>query len=60
MPWQALEASIAHQFARKVRAGKSIEDMDLFGGPAVLLGGGKISRTGRPRLHPPNRRENLS
>ena len=31
MPWQALEASIAHLFARKARAGQRIDDMDLFG-----------------------------
>ena len=30
MPWQELEASLAHRFARQVRAGKRIEDMDLF------------------------------
>lgn len=28
MPWQELEASLAHRFARQVRAGKRIEDMD--------------------------------
>ena len=24
MPWQAIEASLAHQFARQVKAGKSV------------------------------------
>ncbi len=32
MPWQELEASIAHLFAKAVRAGQKIEDVDLFGG----------------------------
>jgi IS5 family transposase len=50
MPWQALEASIATQFARKVRAGKRIDDMDLFGGPVGLSGALPPSRAGRPRL----------
>ena len=50
MPWQALEASIANQYARKVKAGKSIEDMELFCGLVGLLGEGRISRAGRPRL----------
>ena len=31
MPWQEIEASLAHLFARQVRAGKKIEDLDLFG-----------------------------
>ena len=31
MPWQEIEASLAHRFARQVRSGKKIEDMDMFG-----------------------------
>ena len=38
MPWQELEASLAHRFARQVRAGKRVEDVDLFG-PAVSVAG---------------------
>ena len=49
MPWQALEASIAHLFARKARAGQRIDDMDLFGGSSGVVGGG-ISNGGRPRV----------
>ena len=49
MPWQALEASIAHLFARKARAGQRIDDMDLFGGSSGVVGGG-ISNAGRPRV----------
>jgi IS5 family transposase len=33
MPWQEIEASIAHLFARKVREGRKLEDVDLFGRP---------------------------
>jgi len=49
MPWQELEASIAHLFAKAVRAGQKIEDVDLFGGVAKVVGAG-ISPAGRPRL----------
>ena len=31
MPWQELEASLAHRFANQIRAGKRVEDVDLFG-----------------------------
>jgi IS5 family transposase len=30
MPWQEIEASLAHRFARLVRSGKKIEDMDML------------------------------
>jgi len=49
MPWQEIEASIAHRFARRVRSGKRVEGMDLFG-PSTLLVGGGMSKAGRPRL----------
>jgi IS5 family transposase len=49
MPWQELEASIAHLFAKAVRAGKNIEDLDLFGGVAKVVSAG-VSPAGRPRL----------
>ena len=49
MPWQELEASLAHRFARQVRAGKRIEDMDLFG-PSVSVVGSGVAAAGRPRL----------
>ena len=38
MPWQELEASVAHRFVRQVRAGKQVEDVDLFG-PTVAVEG---------------------
>jgi hypothetical protein len=31
MPWQEIESSLAHRFARAAKAGKQIEDIDLFG-----------------------------
>ncbi|MCE2660018.1 MAG: IS5 family transposase [Rubrivivax sp.] len=49
MPWQEIEASIAHAFAKKVRAGKQIEDSDLFGTVVGVAPGG-ISPAGRPRV----------
>lgn len=49
MPWQEIEASLAHNFARKVKAGKTVEDIGLFG-PEVKVVGGGVSKAGRPRL----------
>ena len=49
MPWQEIEASLAQRWARQVKADKQIEDLDLFGPVAGVLGGG-ISNAGRPRL----------
>ncbi len=49
MPWQEIEASLAHQFARQVKAGKKVEDIGLFGPEVKLVGGGR-SNAGRPRL----------
>ena len=49
MPWQEIEASLAHQFARQVKAGKQVEDIGLFGPEVKVVGGGK-SNAGRPRL----------
>ncbi|MCD8536592.1 MAG: IS5 family transposase [Burkholderiaceae bacterium] len=49
MPWQEIEASLAHQFARQVKAGKPVEDIGLFGPEVKVVGGGK-SNAGRPRL----------
>jgi hypothetical protein len=44
-----IEASLAHQFARQVKAGKQIEDIGMFGPEVMVVGGGK-SKAGRPRL----------
>lgn len=49
LPWQELEANIAHLFAKAVRAGKRLEDVDLFGGVSKVVGAG-VSPAGRPRL----------
>jgi len=49
MPWQEIEASLAQRWARQVKAGKKIEDLDLFG-PLSGVAGGGVSNAGRPRL----------
>jgi hypothetical protein len=49
MHWKEIEASLAHRFAREVKAGKKIDDVDLFGATSVLSGAG-VSNAGRPRL----------
>jgi len=49
MPWQEIEACLAQRWARQVKAGKKIEDMDLFG-PVSAVAGGGVSNAGRPRL----------
>jgi len=49
MPWQEIEASLARRWARQVKAGKKIEDLDLFG-PVSGVADGAISNAGRPRL----------
>ncbi|WP_257216577.1 transposase, partial [Allopusillimonas soli] len=49
IPWQELEAAVAHRFARQVRTGKKVKDIDLFG-PNVAIVGGGASNAGRPRL----------
>lgn len=49
MPWQDIEASLAHNFARKVKAGMQVDDIGLFG-PTVQVVGVGTSNAGRPRL----------
>jgi len=49
MSWQELEASVSHFFAKKVRAGKLIDEADLFAGTSKLIGAG-VSPAGCPRL----------
>ena len=36
MPWQEIESSLAHRFARAAKAGKQIEDIDLFGATVIV------------------------
>lgn len=31
MPWQQIEASVAHLFSRKAHAGQAMPDLDVFG-----------------------------
>jgi len=49
MPWQEIASSLAQRCARKVKAGKKIKDLDLFGPTASVTGAG-ISNAGRPCL----------
>jgi IS5 family transposase len=48
MPWQQIEASLAENFKRQVKAGKEVDGIDLFGPTQQTVGGG-ISNAGRPR-----------
>ena len=48
MPWQQVEASLAHLFTRKARAGQALPDLDFFGeAPAPVA---RASNAGRPRV----------
>lgn len=47
IPWQEIEVSVAHLFARRVRSGKTLVDVDLFGSTASL-GDAGVAKTGRP------------
>lgn len=48
MPWQQIEASVAHLFSRKAHAGVVMPDLDLFGeAPAPIA---RQSNAGRPRV----------
>ncbi|PUE11171.1 hypothetical protein B9Z51_02315 [Limnohabitans sp. T6-5] len=49
MPWQEIEASLAQCWPRQVKAGKKIEDLDLFGLVSVVASV-SIYKAGRPRL----------
>ncbi len=49
MPWAEIEASLAPAFARRDRAGRVVDDADLFGTTAQLASAG-VSNAGRPRL----------
>jgi len=48
IPWQQIEASVAHLFMRKARADVAMPDLDLFGEKAVRAG--SRSNAGRPRV----------
>jgi IS5 family transposase len=49
MPWAQIEASLAPLLAHKDRAGRVIEDADMFGATSELVGAG-VSPRGRRRL----------
>ena len=40
MPWKEIEACLAKRWARQVKTGKKIEDLDLFGPVSAVAGGG--------------------
>jgi len=48
MPWQQIEASVAHLFSGQVRAGKRLPSIDLFGEQVQMAG--VRSNAGRPRV----------
>lgn len=48
MPWQQIEASVAHLFSRKARTAQAMPEFDLFGeAPAPAV---RSSNAGRPRV----------
>ncbi|MDZ4293687.1 MAG: transposase [Hydrogenophaga sp.] len=48
MPWQQIEASVAHLFPRKARSGQAMPDLDLFGEAVQPVD--RKSNAGRPRV----------
>lgn len=48
LPWQQLEASLAHLLSRKARTGLALPDLDLFGEAVQLVD--RKSNAGRPRV----------
>lgn len=48
MPWQQIEASVAHLFSRKARTNKAMPELDLFGEAAAPAA--RTSNAGRPRV----------
>ena len=49
MSWSQIEATLAPTLAHKDRAGTPVDEADLFGPSARLVGAG-VSAAGRPRL----------
>jgi IS5 family transposase len=43
IPWQEIEASLTHRFARQVRSGKKIQDIDMFGATQITAGAAVIN-----------------
>lgn len=48
LPWQEIEASVAHLFSRKVKTGKTLPGIDLFGEQVCTTAPG--TNAGRPRV----------
>lgn len=48
MPWQQLEATLAHRLSRQAIAGKKLPGIDLFGESIALTP--RVNRAGRPRV----------
>ena len=48
MPWQDIEARVAHLFMRKARTAAAMPDLDLFGEAPVVVA--RASNAGRPRV----------
>lgn len=49
LPWAQIEAALAPYFERRARAGRLLEQDDLFG-PSLQLAGAGVAAAGRPRL----------
>ena len=48
MPWQQIEAGVAHLFVRKAHEGEAMPDLDLFGEKPPRSA--RASQAGRPRV----------
>lgn len=48
MPWQEIEAAVAHRFVRKAHQGQAMPDLDLFGEKPQRQA--SASKAGRPRV----------
>lgn len=48
MPWQEIEAGVAHRFVRKAHEGQAMPDLDLFGEKPPRPA--RASKAGRPRV----------
>lgn len=44
IPWQELEAAVAHRFARQICTGKRVEDINLFDPTVAVVGSGNSNR----------------
>ena len=49
LPWPQIEANLAPLFTRRVRAGRVLQQDDLFG-PSLQVAGAGVAAAGRPRL----------